>query len=160
MKLWNRLFGKKVKEERPNLASQEEKELAPVPYDYGLDKVELFLISKDYGWSEPDKNHKKVILTNALDCKGKICFSGMVSAWLGTGHVEWEALLASWFVEAVVKAIEENVNEADITNLFNRDFWAYGNRFFTQDQVYNHLIKWFDVVEEDQEVVKLKFHII
>lgn len=159
MKIWNRLFGKKVKEaELPNPIAPEEETLAPAPYNYGLDGLGIFLASRDYGWTEPDESHKKVILINPLECKEKICLMGMVSAWRGTGHSEWEAILGGWFIQAVLDAIEKNVNEADITHLFNRDFLA-NNRVFTQAQVYNHLIKWFDIIEETDEVLKVRIHI-
>lgn len=156
MKIWNRLLKKNAKEveEKP-----EEKNRAPAPYNYGLDLLWVFLKSEDYGWTEPDKGHKKVILTNPLDCKEKISLMGMISAWRGTGHSEWEAILSGWFIQAVLEAIEQNANEADITHLFNRDFTASNNRVFTQAQVYDHLIKWFDIVEETDEVLKLKIHI-
>ena len=163
MKIWNRLFGKnneKVKEANlPTPITPEEETLAPAPYDYGLDELGIFLSSRDYGWTAPDKSHKKVILTNPLDCTEKICLMGMVSAWRGTGHTEWEVILGGWFILTVLDAIEKNVNEADITNLFNRDFLASRDRVFTQAQVYEHLIKWFDIVEETDEVLKLRIHI-
>lgn len=143
MKIWNRL-----------------KEFRTIaPYNYGLNELEGFLKSKDYGWTEPDESHKKVILTNPLDCREKICLKEIVFAWHGTGHFEWEAILGGWFIQAVLDAIEKNVNEADITHLFNRDFLASCNLVFTQTQVYNHLIKWFDIVEETDEVLKVRFHI-
>lgn len=160
MTIWNRLFSKKVKEaELPTPISPEEKILTPAPYNYGLDGLGIFLMSRDYGWTEPDESHKKVILTNPLDCKEKICLMGMVSAWRGTGHSEWEAILGGWFIQAVIDAIENESHEADITHLFNRDFLASRDRKFTQQQVYDHLIKWFDVVEETDEVLKVRIHI-
>ena len=159
MKIWERLFNKRVKEvELPPVATEEEK-LAPAPYNYGLDGLGILLAGRDYGWSKPDENHKKVILTNPLECKEKICLMGMVSAWRGTGHSEWEAILAGWFIQAVLDAIESNASEADITHMFNRDFLASRDRVFTHSQVYNHLIKWFDIVEETDEVIKLRIHI-
>lgn len=160
MKIWNRFFCKKVKEaELPTPIAPEEKILTPAPFDYGLDQLDFILRDKTYGWSEPDKGHKKVILTNPFDCKEKICLMGMVSAWRGTGHFEWEAILGGWFIQAVLDSIEKNINEADITHLFNRDFLASGGRVFTQARVYNHLIRWFEIVEETDEVLKLRFRI-
>ena len=99
------------------------------------------------------------ILTNPLECEKKITVMDMVSTWRGTGHFEWELLLGAWFVQSVVEAIDQNDNEAEITHMFNRDFLASGDRIFTQAQVYEHLIKWFDVVEETDETLKLKIHI-
>lgn len=164
MKIWNRLFGKhnaKVKEASlPKPIAPEEEKIAPAPYNYGLDGLGIFLASRDYGWTDPDESHKKVILTNPLDCKEKISLMGLISAWRGTGHSEWEALLGGWFIQAVVKSIENDNTEADITHLFNRDFLASNGRVFTQAQVYEHLItKWFDVVEETDEELRVKLHI-
>lgn len=163
MKIWERLFGKNnkmVKEaEAPAPIAPEEEKIAPAPYDYGLDGLGIFLSSRDYGWNTPDESHKKVILTNPRDCKEKICLMGMVSAWRGTGHSEWEALLGGWFIQAVLDALENDADEADITHLFNRDLLASNDRIFTKDQVYDHLIKWFDIVEETEDTLKLRIHI-
>ena len=160
-KIWNRIFGKGLVAEAPvPIATPEENVIAtPTPYNYGLDILKIALASRDYGWSDPDETHKKVVLTNPEDCKEKISVFGMMSAWRGTGHYEWEALLGGWFVQAVINAIENESPEADITHLFNRDLLASRNKKFNQRQVYDHLIKWFDVVEETDEVLKLRIHI-
>ncbi|MBR1540164.1 MAG: hypothetical protein IJ629_03190 [Clostridia bacterium] len=169
---WNRIFKKRVKNESPIVPEettvttiQEEntsvkgESSTQAPYDYGLDGLGILLMSNDYGWKIHKENQKKVILTNPLDCKEKITLLGMISAWRGTGHTEWEAILGWYFIKTVVNAIEHNETEADITSLFNRDFLASNNRVFTQKQVYSHLIKFFDIVEETDEVLKLKVHI-
>lgn len=177
---WNRIFKRKVKENvSPILPAPEETVVneekttirgedtsatnegiaTQAPYDYGLDALGIFLMGNDYGWKIHKENQRKVILTNPLDCKEKISLMGLTSVWRGTGHSEWEALLSWCFIKAVVDAIEHNKTEADITNLFNRDFLASGNRVFTQEQVYSHLIKWFDIIEETDDTLKLKFHI-
>lgn len=113
----------------------------------------------DYGWEKPDENHKKVILVNPDDCREKINGMGLISIWRGTGHSEWEALLAKWFIEAVKTAIENGEKEADITHMFNRDFLASKNRVFTKEQVYDHLIKWFSIVKDSDEELKVRFRI-
>ena len=84
---------------------------------------------------------------------------GMIFAWRGTGHSEWEALLGAWFIQAVLDALENDADESDITHMFNRDFLASRNRVFTKEQVYDHLIKWFDIVEETEDTIKLRIHI-
>ncbi len=155
-KILNRFFGKVAKAPMPT--SEEKVIVAPTPYDYGLSTLDIFLRSDDYGWSKPE-TRKKVVLTNPDECKEKISLKGMISLWRGTGHTEWEALLGAAFIQAVIDALENEADEADITNLFNRDFLASGNRVFTQEQVYNHLIKWFDIVEETDEILKLQIHI-
>ena len=159
-KIWNRIFGNGKVAEAPVPTTLEENVIAaPTPYDYGLSGLAIFLRSKDFGWSNPDETHKKVVLTNPDECKEKISLMGMVSAWRGTGHSEWEALLGAWFIQAVIDAIESESHEADITHLFNSDLLASRGRIFTKQQVYNHLIKWFDIVEETDEVLKLRIHI-
>ena len=160
-KIWNRIFDKvKVaKASVPTTTPEEDVIVAPTPYNYGLDFLGLCLRSNDYGWSDPDETHKKVVLTNPDECKEKISLMGMISAWRGTGHSEWEAILGAWFIQAVIDAIENESHEADITHLFNRDFLASRDRKFTQQQVYEHLIKWFDIVEETDELLKLRIHI-
>lgn len=158
-KIWNRIFGKVAESLVPMSTPKEDVIPAPTPYDYGLDILEIALDGQVYGWSEPDETHKKVVLVNPEECKEKISVWGMMLVWSGTGHSEWEAILSGWFVQAVIDAIENESPEADITRLFNRDFSASYDRKFTQQQVYDHLIKWFDVVEETDEVLKLRFHI-
>lgn len=170
MRIWEKLFGSKNNEttdlrmkeeayEPSETESTPEPEEIPREHNYGLDMLSLFLASQDYGWTDPDETHKKVILTNPADCKDKITLFGLVSAWRETGHSEWEALLAGWFIDAVLKAITNGESEADITHLFNRDFLARNGRTFTAQQVYDHIIKWFDIVEETDDVLKLKIHI-
>ena len=128
-------------------------------YDYGLTGLSIFLNGRDWGWEKPDENHKKVILVNPDDCREKINGMGLISIWRGTGHSEWEALLAKWFIEAVKTAIENGEKEADITHMFNRDFLASKNRVFTKEQVYDHLIKWFSIVKDSDEELKVRFRI-
>lgn len=166
MKIWKRLFGngrnnelKEAAAEAPAPIVSEEETIASAPYNYGLDGLWIFLSSRDYGWNTSDESHKKVILTNPRDCKEKISLMGMVSAWRGTGHSEWEALLGAWFIQAVLDALENDADEADITHMFNRDLLASNDRIFTKDQVYDHLIKWFDIVEETKDTMKLRIHI-
>lgn len=156
----NRIFGKRHVAEAPvpMSAPKENVIVAPTHYNYGLDILGIALASQDYGWSDPDENHKKVVLCNPEECKEKISVYGMMSRWRGTGHFEWEAVLSGWFVKAVIDSIENEAHEADITHLFNRDFFASCKKKFTQKQVYDHLIKSFDIVEDD-ELLKLRIHI-
>lgn len=156
MKIFKHIFGKKHKgnmaEEVPMESVTED-----THHDYGLNNVGIALSSNDYGWNI--KPYKQVILVNPKDCENKISVMSMVSAWRGTGHSEWEFLLAKIFVEAVVDAIENNKEEANITNLFNRDFLSSGDHIFSQKEVYDHLIPWFEIVEETDDELKLKIRI-
>ena len=127
-------------------------------YDYELGDLRFLLMSKNFSWKTREET-KKVILVNPKDCEEKITLSSMMAAWRGTGHTEWEAILAGLFVNAVVEALSKDEEEADITNLFNRDYKAAGDRIFTKEQVYDHLINWFDIVEETETTLKLKLRI-
>ena len=160
MKILEKLFGSKPEETTELTKEVEHEEVSvPVMYDYGLGALRFLLMSRDYGWNAIDEEHKKVILTNPKDCENKITLMGMMSAWRGTGHTEWEALLAGWFIQAVIDAIDKDEGEADITHLFDRDLIAADNRIFTKEQVKNHLLKWFDIVEETDSALRLRIRI-
>lgn len=158
--MWNKVFCKKaVTADCPvaPIKQDDVREIIPAPHDYGLTMLRGFLLSDDYGWElQP---YKKVTLTNVADCANKISVMSMMSAWRNTGHCEWEALLAGWFVNQVVEALEKDEKEADITMLFNRDLLATRDRVFTQKQIYDHIIGWFDIVEETDDELKLAIHI-
>ena len=128
-------------------------------YDYELGALRFLLMSGNFAWETRENETKKVILVNPKDCEKKITLSSMMAAWRGTGHTEWEAILAGLFVNAVVEALSKDEEAADITNVFNRDYKAVGGRRFTKEQVYDHLIKWFDIVEETETTLKLKLRI-
>lgn len=128
-------------------------------YDYELGDLRFLLMSRNFAWKTREEENKKVILVNPKDCEEKITLSSMMAAWRGTGLSEWEAILAGLFVHAVVEAVNKDEEEADITNLFNRDYKAAGDRIFTKEQVYDHLIKWFDIVEETEKTLKVKLRI-
>lgn len=126
--------------------------------DYGLNRLGFFLRSEDYGWSDP-KPFKKVTLVNLKECEDKISLMGLVSAWRGTGHSEWEFLLAGWFIHAVIEAQKNESTEADISMLFDRDLLARNDRIFTQKQIYAHLIPWFEIIEENANELKLRLKV-
>lgn len=144
MKTWKR-FCKKEKDEE-------------VLHNYGLEDFRKFLKRGDFDFTFPDKLQKDVILTNPRDLKDNVTVMGLALAWHGTGHMDWEIILAGWFVNAVVKAIEDGDDEVDITYMFNQDLLASNGRVLKKEQIYNHLIKWFDVVKETPEEVRLRFH--
>ena len=83
----------------------------------------------------------------------------LATLWSGTGHCEWEYILSCIFILKVITTIDNDFTYADITSLFNRDLLASGNRVFTKPQIYFHLIKHFDIVEETDDYIKLKFKI-
>ncbi len=135
--------------------SQLEKKIVPITHDYGLSILDTVLCTQDYGWYT--KPSKKVILTNPKECENKITVLGLVNEWKNTGHSEWEFLLAGWFVKCVLEALKNKSEEADITVLFNKDFLARKSLFFTKEQVYEHLIPYFNVIKETDDELRLEF---
>ena len=150
MKFWNRFSSMKNEEVR----------IAHNAYEsHGLDLYAVILLIGDYDLSEPDKTHKKVILVNPQECYRKIWLTRLAREWRGTGHFEWEVILAGCFIQLVIDAVENNCSEVEITKLFNRDFYASHYRVFTKRRIYNHIINSFDIIENTTEILKLRFRI-
>ena len=97
--------------------------------------LNVALASGDYGWSEP-RTAKRFTLVNASDGKELNLFQ-VASCFCGTGHCEWEYLLAYYFLTAINKAVGEGKPEADLTNMLNRDLLATRGRVFPQNAVVN-----------------------
>ena len=152
------LFAKKKEEKKLSISKEEVRnEVKPSddpPYDYGMGILDVALRSKDFGWDSKPLT-KKYILTNVKECENRVNVMGLVSAWRGTGHSEWEYLLAGVFMGIVLEALEKGEEQADITILFSRDLLASGGRKFEQEDVYNHLIKSFNIVDENDDEVYL-----
>ena len=127
-------------------------------HNYGLKDLPSYLSTRNYSWSE--KPHKKVTLINVTDCKDKITLTGMIKLLMGTGHLEWEALLAAWLIEAVVNAVKNGEDTADITKVFARELSAYNSISkwtFPHDAHYKFLMtKIFEKVEENNDELKVK----
>ena len=133
-------------------------EKAPTQHDYfNSVAVTCAMSSKDYGWDP--KPFKRVILTNVSDCKDKISVVGVANSWRGTGHYEWELLLALNFVNKVVEALKNASNEANISEIFGADLHASDGRVFSQKQIYEHIILFFDVLSETAEELRLAVHV-
>lgn len=158
---WNRvLSGKDI---RSNVSpssvqvEEEEKMVSAVPHNYGLDMIGIILWEQDYGWNI--KPFKKVTLVNPKDCENRIDLMGLVAIWRGTGHSEWEFLLAYWFIKAVLEALNNGEDEADISMMFDRDFTASNNRILKQEKVHKHILPYFEKVSNTEDELKLKFKI-
>ena len=130
----------KTKATQAQTQAQATQEIVQPTFNYGVDMAGIYLRSNDFGW-ETDETAKKVILVNPLQCKEKVNFMGLVSAWRGTGHAEWEALLAYWFLTPVIEAIEKDEEEADISNCFNKELQSSKGKM-SKEQVFAHIIKW------------------
>lgn len=129
------------------------------PFNYGMMSVAIGLASNDYGWNEPVELPKHYILRDIDAYKEKVTVMGLVSAWRGTGHSEWEFLLAGIFISNLLEAWEAGQKEVDITTLFDRDLLASNNHVFTKEQVKDHIIKIFTVEEEDNENIYLRLNV-
>ena len=155
IKWLDRLFNKTAPvEEQVDTTVEDTSEDTPKEYDYGLHNPVLLTVGGDYGWS-PQKPFRKVILTNVEDCRENISVWGCVSAWRGTGHSEWEFILAINFVNSVVKALENGESEADISPIFEHDLLASGGRVFTQKQIWDHIIRFFNIEDEDEQTIRM-----
>lgn len=150
MKLWSILT--KKNKEVGKFPKEEEKKIYNC-HNYGFDTLDMGLRSGDFGWNRIP--FKKVTLVNVVQCKDRISVFGMASAWRGTGHSEWEYLLAGVFVMIVKEAIENNKEQADISVLFGRELTASGDRVYTREQVYDHLMDSFNIIHEDAEELKI-----
>ena len=115
--------------------------------------------SQDYGWDGIDARHRPVILTNVRECEGRVTALALVSAFRGTGQVEWEYFLASVLIYAAIDALASGSDTADITNMFNRDLLASRGRVFTQQQLFEHVIKWFVVEEDSEDCLRLRLRV-
>jgi hypothetical protein len=132
---------------------------APIPFNYGLDMLNIALRGGDYGWTEPVQLPKKYVLVDLEAYREKVNVFGLVSAWRQTGHSEWEYLMAGYFISHLLKAYEVGVNETEITGLFDRDYLASGDRVFTKEQVITHVMPSFTKVNEDEENVYLRLNV-
>lgn len=111
--------------------------------------------SKDYGWKKVPYKH--VILTNPKELIGRVSGEGLMAQWHGTGHAEWEAILALIFIQYVREAEKNDLDEIDITDLFSHDLKASNNRKMSADDVRKHISKSFKVVEETQDLIRVSF---
>jgi len=132
-------------------------EETPKPFDYGLSFLNIGLASKDYGWTDPEVLPKRFILVDIENYREKVSVRGLASAWRGTGHSEWEFLLAGIFVSELLDAYDAGEHQVDITKMFDRDFLARNDRKFSKEQVREHILPWFEVTEvEDAFYLRLK----
>lgn len=116
------------------------------------------LSNRDYGW-EPYVEIKKFILTNPEEAQ-KVQYMAWVSAFRGTGHAEWEFLMAAWMINAIRESLETG-DECNISRVFNTEFLASPRnegedyRRLKPEAVYKHIIKYFTIEEESGDVVVL-----
>lgn len=160
---FSKIFRKERAEVQESLKAETQEEVRaeePVEHDY-LNCFELatnLMFSNGYGWKQ--KPFKKVTLTNVKDCENKISVLSVAASWNGTGHYEWELLLASNFVRPVVEALLNGSDEADISTIFRCELLhASGERVFSQEAIYGHLIPFFEIESETDEELRLAIKI-
>lgn len=129
-------------------------------HDYGLRKNEQLIES--YHWKKVP--HKKVILSNVKMCEKRITVD-KIAKWLRDWKCpQLERTEAFWLTEAVVKAIENNQQTADISQMFNIQVAIYTSigyagtlpREAIATMLYDKLFKKID--ENDEQItVKLNW---
>lgn len=140
--------------------------MAKESYLSSMDQLGLgiALRSDDYGWEERQEPQKKVILTNPEELHG-VELAQLVSLFRGTGHSEWEFIMSAWMIDAIGKSIDTG-EPCDITIIFNTSFLASPRkkgedyRRFTKEQVYNHIIKFFNIEEETDTTLRLSSKVV
>ena len=126
---------------------------------WGLDILTVAMRSKDFGWDNIVEPEKRFILTDLHLYEGKVDVFALASYWRGTGHCEWENLLAAWLIYTVIDALKKGENRADISMLFTRDLIASRDRRFTKGQVYKYIFPSFDIADEDEGNIYLRLRI-
>lgn len=120
--------------------------------------IHLYFDGRDYG-QEKYVEKKHFVLTNPEAIKDFSVMS-LAADFRGTGHSEWEVLLAMWMLEAARKAVEENC-ECDVSQVFNAHLLASPKhdgedyRRLTPEDIWNHLNRFFIVEEESDTFCKI-----
>lgn len=128
-------------------------------HDYGL-KASICEYTTNGKPIRVERPYKNVILVNVGDCKDRITVSHVRERLQGTGKKEWEAALSNWLVKAIVEAIRNGEEEADITKLFSCDLQVddkFGSFTKPQEMVINFLMgRLFECLEEDDNVMRVR----
>ena len=112
------------------------------------------MMSHDINFEDINENPRRVVIINPKDA------INLATALQGTGHSEWEYMLAFLLVNSVRKAAAVD-DEADISKMFDRSYTtASGKKKMTADQILDHCMKIFTVVEESPEVLKLRIKVV
>lgn len=116
------------------------------------------MMSKDIGFEDFNKNPRRVVIVNPNDAVN-LRLMDYATALQGTGHTEWEYMLAFLLVNSIRKAAAVG-DEADISKMFDKSYTAKGRKKMTADQILDHCMKIFTVVEESPEVLKLRVKVV
>lgn len=119
----------------------------------------IYFGGKDYGW-EPYVEKKHFVLTNP-EIIAEFSPYNLALNFRGTGHFEWELLLAMWMVSAAREALDIGT-ECDISKVFNIELLVRPKhegddyRRLKPEQIREHIGKFFEVIEENENLCKMK----
>ena len=116
------------------------------------------MMSKDINFEDINNNPRRVVIVNPKDAIN-LKLMDYANALQGTGHSEWEYMLAFLLVNSIREAATVG-NEADISRMFDRSYTASGKKKMTAEQILDHCMKIFTVVEDNSEVLKLKIKVV
>ena len=84
------------------------------------------MMSKDIGFEDFNKNPRRVVIVNPNDAVN-LRLMDYATALQGTGHTEWEYMLAFLLVNSIRKAAAVG-DEADISKMFDKSYTAKGRK--------------------------------
>lgn len=116
----------------------------------------ILKMSNDYAWKILVPK-EKFILVNPQELFNYVTANKLMANWSGTGHIEWEALLAYLFINFLKEAELKDLNEIDISPLFYIEMYASGNRKMTAEQVRNLIMPSFKVLKKTSEFIYVWF---
>lgn len=129
-------------------------------HNYGLGEsyIKEYTAGEEPTWVK--KPYKRVLLVNVNECKDRLTASHVLKRLDGMGYKEWEELLTRWLVEAVVAAIRDGKDEADISKMFSCDLHGHdhwGPFCKEQNRVIDFLMgRLFECIAEDDEVMRVR----
>jgi len=121
--------------------------------------LSIALHSQDYGLSPAYQLPKRFILRQVGKIPEWLDLYQTMAIFRELGKTEWEALLAYFFLAKIEDAEAKGEDEADIPGLFANDYFDRRDKKVTKEQVYDHLIRFFTVVEETDDIIYLTFNI-
>ena len=116
------------------------------------------MMSKDISFEDINKNPRRVLIVNPKDAVN-LRLMDYATALQGTGHTEWEYMLAFLLVNSIRSAAAVG-DEADVSEMFDRSYTAKGKKKMTANQILDHCMKIFTVVEDSPEVLKLRIKVV
>lgn len=129
-------------------------------HDYGLDGEVNFGEFAYFGHIWEEKPGKHVTLVNVRECQERITVSHVRECLEDIGLFVWKDLLALWLVEAIVKAIDNGQEEADISKLFTCELHGSDNLgplYKSQERVICFLMgRLFECLEENDEMMRVR----